>query len=372
MTQVLDWHNSDDSGDLVHHAVQTLARGGAVAFPTETVYTVAVSALFPEAVEGLWRSTQRGPDRPLTVAVQDNADALDWVPDMSPVGRRLARRCWPGPVTLAFAGVEQGLISRLPEAVRPRVCPAGSIRLRSAAHEAIQRTLPQVAGPLVLSAAHRTGEAPPVTAGQVLEKLGDAVDIILDAGPTRYGQSGTVVQVNGASWSVLRPGVVSEALLRRQTAFLILFVCTGNTCRSPLAEALSKKQLADRLGCTPADLSERGFLVLSAGLAAMMGGVAAAEAVEAAQELGADLTSHRSRPLSAELANQADCIVAMTQSHLLALTSQFPHLLECSRLLNPEGTDIPDPIGSDREVYRQCAAEIARLVEDLVGEWVTG
>ena len=69
-------------------------------------------------------------------------------------------------------------------------------------------------------------------------------------------------------------------MLRQQSACLVVFVCTGNTCRSPLAEALCKKRLADALGCAMADLPGRGFFVCSAGLAAMMGGPAAAEAVD--------------------------------------------------------------------------------------------
>jgi protein-tyrosine phosphatase len=149
---------------------------------------------------------------------------------------------------------------------------------------------------------------------------------------------------------------------------VILFVCTGNTCRSPLAEALCKKQLADRLGCTVAELPERGFIVLSAGLAALAGGEATPEAVEAAREFGADLSAHRSRPLSADLVRQADWVVAMTASHLAALEERFRRQGIPLRLLCPEGSDIPDPIGSAPEVYRTCAQQIWGHLEKLLLE----
>lgn len=366
MTQLLDWQSASNQGDLVRRVVETLAGGGIVAFPTETAYTVAASACHAEAIERLGEFSTR----PLTLAVRGDAEASDWVPDMSGIGRRLARRCWPGPVTLVFEGVRDGLVSRLPDAARQHLCPAGALRLRSPAHDAIQQVLRLLGTPLAFSGAHREGASLAVTAAQVTEAVGEAVDCVLDDGPSRYGQASTVVHVNGEDWSVVRAGVVSEAVLRRQTAFVIVFVCTGNTCRSPLAEGLCKKRLAERLGCSLAELGERGFLVISAGLAAMMGGGAAAEALEAARELGADLSGHRSRLFSPELAALADCIVAMTQGHLWAVAQQYPRALERCRLLRADGADVADPIGAAQEVYRQCAVEIAEHLGPLVSAWV--
>src|SRR5687767_15073515 len=102
MPEVLDWRQAADPHPLVHRAARALAEGGVVAFPTDTVYALAASALIPQAVERLRQCTKRGEDRPMTLAVRGAADALDWVPEMSPLGRRLARRCWPGAVTLLF------------------------------------------------------------------------------------------------------------------------------------------------------------------------------------------------------------------------------------------------------------------------------
>jgi protein-tyrosine phosphatase len=370
MTQVLDWHNADDPRELLRQAIETLGRGEIVAFPTETVYTLAVSALAPAAVERLWQITGRGPDRPLRLAVRDDIDARGWVPNLGAMGSRLARRCWPGPVTLVFEDVAHGRLSELPEEVRSRLCPCGTLGLVCPAHDAMQYILEQESHPLVVNGAYRTGEPPAVTAADVVSHFADSVALVLDEGPCRYGQFSTVVQVHGDAWQIVRPGIVSEALLRRQAAFWIVFVCTGNTCRSPLAEVLCKKLLAERLGCTPAELSDRGFLVLSAGIAAMMGGAAAADAVEIARELGADLSNHRTRPLSAELAYQADCLVVMTQAHLAALTSIYPELESRSRLLDPEGQDVPDPIGSEQAVYRECAGTIARLLDAHLPHWL--
>src|SRR5439155_19623374 len=146
----------------------------------------------------------------------------------------------------------------------------------------------------------------------------------------------------------------------------VVFLCTGNTCRSPMAEALGKKLLAERLGCTPEELPERGYQILSAGLSATAGDEAAAEAVEAARELGADLSGHCSRRLTHDLLAQTDYLVAMTRAHLRAVMPYCSGDGPCPRLLSADGRDIADPIGGDREVYRACAQQIARCLEELL------
>jgi protein-tyrosine phosphatase len=148
----------------------------------------------------------------------------------------------------------------------------------------------------------------------------------------------------------------------------ILFVCTGNTCRSPMAEALFKKLLAERLGCAVAELPARGFEVVSAGLAALPGGAPADEAVATVQELGTDLAGHRSQPLTFELLAQADHVIAMTQSHLLLLQAYCGSVGPPPRLLARNGTDIADPVGAPAEVYRDCGQQILHHLQLLLPE----
>ena len=150
--------------------------------------------------------------------------------------------------------------------------------------------------------------------------------MVIDAGPTQYQQFATVVRIEDEGWSIERPGVVDAATLMQSASLIILFVCTGNTCRSPMAEAICKVLLARRLGCQVAELEGRGIVIRSAGVAASNGVPAAAHAIDVVRALGGSLENHRSRKIAANLVRQADCIFAMTGDHLDALLDAIPEV----------------------------------------------
>jgi protein-tyrosine phosphatase len=146
--------------------------------------------------------------------------------------------------------------------------------------------------------------------------------------------------------------------MRRLASLMVLFVCTGNTCRSPMAEALFRTLAAERLGCRPDEIESRGVIVASAGLAAWGGGGASAGAVEAVSEMGGDLGSHESQPLTEPLVRQADVILTMTAAHRNAILAQFPEAGGRVMMLAPDRKDVIDPIGGSLETYRTCARQI--------------
>ncbi len=149
----------------------------------------------------------------------------------------------------------------------------------------------------------------------------------------------------------------------------ILFVCTGNTCRSPLAEGLCRSKLALALGCSPDELAAKGFQVASAGVMAYEGDPATPEAVVAASAHGADLGGHRSRPLNPEMLERATDVFAMTEMHVMVLRSRFGPVGPEPKLLC-EQEDLPDPIGGDSEEYRACARIIAWQLDRLILKWL--
>jgi len=141
----------------------------------------------------------------------------------------------------------------------------------------------------------------------------------------------------------------------------ILFVCTGNICRSPMAEYMLRRRLG----------KDSGWRVSSAGIIAGAGMTASEVAVAAMQEVGIDLRPHRSRPLDQELVDGSELVMVMTASHRDQLRSLFPKDLDKVYLLasfakDGEKDDIEDPIGLNTAAYRAVRARIEQALPGLM------
>lgn len=135
----------------------------------------------------------------------------------------------------------------------------------------------------------------------------------------------------------------------------LLFVCTGNTCRSPMACGIFKKMLADR--------GIEGIECSSAGLFAMTGDEPTANAVKAAERFGADISAHRARRITAYLLDETDLFICMTRQHTQSLTMY----VDGSRVMSL-GDGIPDPYGGDTETYIACANSIKQALAESFDE----
>ena len=364
---IIDLKSEEDRRDVVHRAVEALSAGKVIAIPTETVYGLAASALHPQAVERLFEIKGRSKDTPLAYAVKSLDEALDYVPDMSTLARRVARRSWPGPVTLVLdAKHPDSVIHRLDPIIQNATIPSGTVGLRVPAHETALQIMRLCAGPIVLTSANLSGQPDAIDGQRVIESVGDQIDLILDDGPTNFGKPSSVVKVDEAGISMLRQGVVDQATIEKLKSFIALIVCTGNTCRSPMGEGLLRKRLAGKLGCEIDTLEQQGVSILSAGIAAMPGSPAAAQAVEVMNLLGVDISSHASQPITGQLAQFADVILTMTNGHRQALISHWPTLESRTKTVRRDGADVSDPIGAPVDVYQACAQQI----DENLAQWV--
>jgi tRNA threonylcarbamoyl adenosine modification protein (Sua5/YciO/YrdC/YwlC family) len=370
-----------DVGDYeaqIRRGAELLRSGGVVTLPTETVYGAAGLVTHESARKRLADLRGGGGGNgganatPFTLHLARRDDARQYLGDLNEFEERLLRKLWPGPVGLVFdvpaerrRGASAAL--KLPES---EIYDGETITLRCPDHVVATDVLSAVDGPVAMTVAGANAAGAHWTPEAMAQELDGKVDLIFDAGPSHYLKPSTILRVSKDGYEIVRQGVYDERIIQRLLRTTILFVCSGNTCRSPMAEAITRRVLAEQLHVPEPELEARkGISVLSAGSYALPGARANPHAVEALRDLGADLSHHRSRPLTVELIHQADVIYTMGRSHAAAVQALVPSALEKVATLDPAG-DIDDPIGGDASLYRDLAGQLQTLIERRLQEKV--
>ena len=183
---------------LINRAVEILRKGGLVAFPTETVYGLGADADQERALKSIFRVKGRPETHPLIVHLHDQGQLKDWAADVPEGARELAKRFWPGPLTLILK--KAGRVSPVVTGGQD------TVGLRVPSHPGALAMLREFGGGVAAPSANRFGRVSPTTAEHVRRDLGDDVDFILDGGPCTVGVESTIVDFSSGEPIILRPG----------------------------------------------------------------------------------------------------------------------------------------------------------------------
>ncbi len=357
--------------DRIKKAAEVVEAGGLVAFPTETVYGLACK-VSPTPLARLNHLKGRDAGKHYTLHIGQIDEYRKYVHKIGVRAEKLIREAWPGPLTLVFdldaaaLEVQKGRLSG--EAMRT-LYKDHSIGIRCPDHPVASLLLRLVNDPVVAPSANHAGQPPATDADQAFALVGDEVDMILDGGPYKHQKSSTVALVGPSGIKVLREGAYSQDQLQKMSEVTFLFVCTGNTCRSPMAEGLFRKYLAEKIGCHVDELEDWGYKVMSAGTMDMAGAPASAASIRACAVKGVDIANHASRSLTRALVDASDFVFCMTRSHCEQVLF-YSAEAERKCLLLARDRDIPDPIGQPQERFDACADVIETAVKTRVSELI--
>ncbi len=363
-------HSPADQAAAAQEGAQAILRGKLVGFATETVYGIAALASDPEAMRRL-REVKSRPDGPFSLHIADASDIARYVQNIPPRARWLTEKAWPGPITLLLetGGRLADDNLRKIKGLYEQLTSDDTIGIRCPDEPVTRLMLRAVAGPVVAPSANPAGAPSPRNADDVLHALNGQIDLLIDSGPSRYGKDSSIVQIGADGWSLIRKGVYDERMLSSFLRKKIGFICTGNTCRSPMAAALAKEILAETLGCDVGKLKEKGLEVISAGVFASNGSPATPEAIHAVGNRGGGLRHHKSRKLTVDLIKSCDLLFCMSASHVSEAKRLAGDAATTIRLLDDEW-DVPDPIGGGLDVYERTAEHLEEAVRKRIREYV--
>lgn len=192
--------------NALHIAADILKNGGLVAVPTETVYGLAANALNEHAVSNIFKAKGRPNDNPLIIHIADLEMLNPLVKSIPEKAHLLMEHFWPGPLTLIFESSDL-----VPLSVRGGL---STVAIRFPSHPTIQSLIQMTGLPLAAPSANTSGKPSPTNAKRVWEDLNGKIDAIIDGGYSSVGLESTVVDLTGPIATILRPGGITEKMLK--------------------------------------------------------------------------------------------------------------------------------------------------------------
>ncbi len=350
--------NSEQSAEFsskkIDSVVQSLQNNGVVILPTDTVYGLFTRAFNDDTYKRM-EEIKESRKMPYSVTFNNTNSMFDWYGSVDLIRRNIIGDLTPGPVTIVLPYND-----KVPGNYR---YSSQGVGLRVGSNLVLNQVMDKLDFPLWSTSANRAGEGAPVRYSDINTSVLKKVDSSVDDGETDYLKASDVLDLRNRPFSMLREGPwhqkIQSILSKTEEPFNIVVVCTGNLCRSPLAEALIRKKIES--------VPQANVNVQSTGVYAVDGYPATEEMVVQGNRLDVDLSNHKAQQLTPAIIERAGLILSVSTRHSNMIISDSPQAAQKVRLLGEfiDVDEIPDPYQMGEAAYISAA----ELINKAVNSW---
>jgi len=352
---------------IIKEASRCLEKGGLIVYPTDTLYGLGVDAYNRDAVNKLYKVKKKDKSKPVSIMLNSMQQIKEIFGFDPATIRNDLDKILPGKCTALINNSYQKKIPILEIPGKPGKYQE-KVAIRIPANPISGSLAHLFDSPISCTSANITGKDNMFAVDAIVSQLGNQIDLVLDAGRIAPSKGSTIVDFTTDPYAILRTGDVPKNELQKilgkdkidvvKNKYIITFICSGNICRSPIAEVILKKMISKTK-------YKSDVLVQSAGTLSIPTSAAHGYAVDICHDSDIDLTHHLSRHVNSEIIQSSDLVFSMAQNHMSYLLKNFPEYKSKFVLLKqwqkPKLISIPsiaDPIGHEKDFFKSTFSEI--------------